>query len=871
MSDRPTGTVTFLFTDIEGSTRLWEAQPEEMKAALAHHDDILRTAIEAHSGKVVKQTGDGVFAVFGHSRHAVAAALAAQQALTAQPWGELDSLPVRMGVHRGEVIPRRGDYFGPEVNRAARLMSVGHGGQILLSGITGELVGDQMPEGASLRDLGMHRLRDLSQPLRVFQVLHEELRQEFPPLQSLEGFPNNLPASASTFVGREVEVVEVSRLLAATRLLTLTGAGGSGKTRLALQVAAEMLGDFPDGAWFVGLAALKDPELVPREVAGSLQLAEKPGRTWSDVLSSFLSDRELLLVLDNCEHLIEPVADLTLRLLETAPRLRVLATSREALNLSGETSLQVPAMAVPADAHDSSIDKLMGFEAVQLFLERARAARPDLAIGDDDAPAVAQICRRLDGLPLALELAAARVRALSVQQIASRLDDRFALLTGGSRAALPRQRTLEGAVAWSYALLSPDEQRLLQWLSVFAGGFDLEAANQVAGGEVVEGVTSLVEKSLLIAEPHDEDIRYRMLETVAAFGQQQLGDGAAEVRNAHLAWAAELARAAAAHLEGPDQAAWLARVETELDNFRAAMQWAREGGDPATGMGVVASLYRYWWSHGVREGVRWVDRYLAASPQVSDEVMAWAVFTGGALRAQQDQREYERAAELLERSLALFQGLGETRGAAYALHYLVRTQWGQIDPGELRAGFDAALAGFCEVEDLVGVLTSLWVLAHWELQYGEHARALELVDELEAVNRRLGSLHFQAHGTEISAAARWYGGDYQTAGPLLREALGLYRQIVSPQCTAHCLDSAAAWALGTGDPETATVLLGATDVLRADSGVRHPIDESFLSKDEVLGEAEAALGKRAFTVAWQRGQAMGVEEALAYALDRLDT
>ncbi len=867
----PTGTVTFLFTDIDGSTRLWEEHPEAMKAGLARHDEILLTAIETHSGMLVKQTGDGVFAVFEQSRHAVGAALAAQQALISQPWGQLVSLPVRMGVHTGDVIARRGDYFGPEVNRAARLMSVGHGGQILMSGVTGELVGEEMPEGSSLRDLGQHRLRDLSQPLRIFQVVHEQLPYEFPPLQSLEGFPNNLPASVSTFVGREAEVREVTELLGASRLLTLTGAGGSGKTRLALQVAGEMLGDFPDGTWFVGLAGLNDPDLVPRKVAGSLRLAEKPGRAWSEVLGSFLSDRELLLVVDNCEHLIDPVADLTLAMLETAPGLRVLATSREALNLPGETSWQVPSMATPTDGHDSSIDELLGFEAVQLFIERAQAARPDLALGDDDAAAVGQICRRLDGLPLALELAAARVRALSVQQIASRLDDRFALLTGGSRAALPRQRTLEGAVAWSYELLSPDEQRLLERLSVFAGGFDLEAANQVGGGEVLSGVASLVEKSLLAAEPHGDEVRYRMLETVAAFGVQQLGDGAAEVRNAHLAWAAELAGAAANLLRGSDHAARLTKVETELDNFRAAMQWALEGGDPATGMRVVASLSPYWWVRGVREGVRWVELFLALSPQVSDEVMAWALFTGGALMQQQGEHEYERAAELLERSLTLFQGLGEPRGAAYALHYLVRAQWGKIDPGELRAGFDTALAGFREVEDLFGVATSLWVVAHWELEYGEPARAVEVADELEAVSRSMGSLHWLAHGTEFSGTARWYGGDYETAGPLLHEALGLYRQIVSPQCTAHCLESTAAWALGTGNPETGTLLLGATEALRADSGVRPPIDDSFLSKDEILEEAEAALGKRAFTAAWQRGQAMGIEEALAYALDRWDT
>ncbi|MFQ5968048.1 MAG: BTAD domain-containing putative transcriptional regulator [Acidimicrobiia bacterium] len=862
----PEGSVTFLFTDIEGSTRLWEDHPKTMREALARHDEVLRQAIERRSGYVFSTAGDAFSAAFQSPEDAFSAAIEAQAGLAAERWGSVE-LRVRMSLHTGVAEERGGDYFGPTLNRAARLLSAGHGGQVLVSQATEFLIRESLPSGTGLLDLGVHRLRDLSQPLQVYQLVHEQLPQEFPPLQSLEGFPNNLPASVSTFVEREAEIAEVTEVLRTSRLVTLTGAGGSGKTRLALQVAVEILGEFPDGAWFVGLAGLNDPDLVPGEVAAALQLTEKPGREWLEVLSSFLSDRELLLVVDNCEHLIDPVADLTLAMLETAPGLRVLATSRETLSLPGETSWLVPSMAIPTDGHDSSIDELMRFEGVQLFIERAQAARPDLAVGDDDAAAVVEICRRLDGLPLALELAAARVRALSLQQIASRLDDRFALLTGGSRAALPRHRTLEGAVAWSYELLSPEEQGLLERLSVFAGGFDLEAANQVAGGDVLSGVTSLVEKSLLAAEPHGEEVRYRMLETVAAFGQQQLGDRAGEVRNAHLAWAAKLARAAAANLvEGPDQAAWLTRVETELDNFRAAMRWALDEGDPATGMGVVASLLRYWDPRGLREGVRWVELFLAASPQVSDEVMAWTLFTGGALMAVQDEHGYERAAELLERSLALFRGLGERHGAAYALHYLVRTQWGQIDPGELRAGFDTALAGFREVDDLFGVATSLWVMAHWELEYGETARALAMVDELEALNRRMGSHLFLSHGTEISATARWYGGDYETARPLLHEALGLYRQNVSPQCAAHCLDSTAAWALGAGDPETATVLLGATDVLRADIGVRHPIDESFLSKDEVLGEAEAALGKRAFTAAWQRGQAMGPEEALDTAI-----
>ncbi len=863
MGELPSGTVTFLFTDIEGSTRLWEAHGDAMRDALARHDEILRKTIEKHSGALVKQTGDGVYAVFAAAKDAVGAALAAQQTLRAQSWGEAESLPVRMGLHTGDASERGGDYYGPEVNRAARVMSVGHGDQILLSGTTGAMVSSDMPDGASLKDLGNHRLRDLSQPLQIFQLVHERLPDEFEPLRSLDGFPNNLPIAVSNFVGRESEVAELSELLGTTRLLTLTGAGGTGKTRLALQVAAESLGDFADGVWFVELAGLTIPGLVPRQVASALGIPEKAGREWTDVIRGFIGERELLLVLDNCEHLIDAAASLTMDLLEGGSGLRVLATSRETLNLPGEITWQVPLLSSPVNGEETRIDELMRYESVQLFVDRAQAASPNIGIADDDAPALADICRRLDGLPLALELAAARVRALSVPQIAQHLDDRFALLTGGSRAALPRQQTLEAAVAWSYELLSEEERRILARLSVFAGGFDLEAGNQVAGGGVLDGIPSLVDKSLLVAEPHGKETRYRMLETIAAFGLERLGGEAPDAKNAHLAWAAELAGVAAQKFEGPEQAEWLSKVATELHNFRAAMQWAIDSGDPAPGFVIASSLYRYWYIRGAREGGRWLDRFLDLTQKVPDEVMAGALRAAGA--SDQVLGEYERAATRLQRSLELYQGLGNRRGANTALYFLARAQWGRIDPQRIREMLDTVAAEFREMDDAAGLGFTLIFVVFWEMDYGKPDRALAVAEELETVCEAVGAPQLLAHAMELPALALMMLGELEDAGSRFRRALDLYRQIGNQQCTAHCLENTAAWVLAGGDAENSAVLLGATEALRADIGVPIPPYESILFED-TLKKVVAALGKAPFDAAWQRGQAMDMEEALNTAI-----
>jgi predicted ATPase/class 3 adenylate cyclase len=551
MPDLPTGTVTFLFTDIEGSTKLWEQYPDAMRHTLVRHDALLHKVIEQHQGHVFKTVGDAFCAVFSSAENAVAAALTAQRALQAQDWGPVGAIRVRMALHRGTSDKRGGDYFGPTVNRVARLLSVGHGEQVLLSSALEAIVRDRLPPGANLRDLGSHRLKDLQQPEHIFQLVHPSLPADFPPLHSLQAFANNLPVQLTSFIGREWEMAEVKRLLATTRLLTLTGTGGCGKTRLALQIGAESLSDYADGVWCVELAALSDPSLAPQAVASALGVREEPNRPILSTLSDHLRSKSLLLILDNCEHLVTACAQVAETLLRTCPNLRVLATSREALNVMGETTWRVPSLSLPdlkqwsmVNGQWSMPSAMTQYDAVRLFVERARASRPDFAMTGQNASAVVQLCHRLDGIPLAMELAAARVRALSVEQIEARLGDRFALLTSGNRMALPRHQTLRATIDWSYDLLTEAERVSLRRLSVFADGWTLEAAERVTSDEwrvtsdttldsrfstpdtfdVLDLLLRLVDKSLVIADTQNSEaeVRYHMLETVRQYGWERL-------------------------------------------------------------------------------------------------------------------------------------------------------------------------------------------------------------------------------------------------------------------------------------------------------------------------------------------------------------
>ena len=599
-------TFTFLFTDIEGSTALVRRLGEGLYAQLlADHNSLIRSGLAAHDGKEVDTQGDAFFAVFSSPRECVAAVIEMQRALEAHAWPAGEHVRVRMGVHTGEASRTASGLVGLEVHRAARVAAVGYGGQVLLSETAAALVRDALPAGAGLTDLGAHRLKDLGRPERIFQLQAAGLQAGFPPLRSLgnPALPNNLPAQLTAFIGRERELSEVRALVASSRLVTLTGAGGCGKTRLSIRLAAGLLDGSGDGVWLVELAALLDEDAVAPAICQALRIAGQPGRPALETLLDALAPQDVLIVLDNCEHLIGACAKTADAIVRRCPRVHLVATSREPLGIGGEAIYRVPPLSLPGPG-DLGLAAAGSSDAVALFVDRARAQGTGLVVNEQTAPLVVSICRRLDGLPLAIELAAARLRSLSLRGLADRLDQRFSLLTGGSRTALARQQTLRATVEWSYSLLHGAEQSLLRRLSVFAEGFDLDAAEAVCGFggiglfDVTGLLGSLVDKSLVVAEPAGEALRYRLLETIRQFAAERLaGDGgeAAAVAAAHCAHYLSVAETAAPHLTGPDQGSWLARLDTDQANLRrAAVHAAGRPDGTAQVLRLGVALRRYW-------------------------------------------------------------------------------------------------------------------------------------------------------------------------------------------------------------------------------------------------------------------------------------
>jgi predicted ATPase/class 3 adenylate cyclase len=663
MAELPSGTVTFLFTDVEGSTRLWEDHPDAMQAALARHDEIVRDAIESHRGYVVKTTGDGFHAAFATAHDGIAAAVAAQRALAGEAWGSTGPLRVRMGVHTGAATLRDGDYYGTALNRGARLMAVAHGGQVVCSQTTADLARDGLAEGIALVDLGEHRLRDLGRAERVFQVDAGDVGATFGPLRSMDAYPGNLPLQVSSFVGRDGDLARVRDALDLSRVVTLTGVGGVGKTRLAMQVAADVLPRFPDGAWLCELAAVREPDRVVDTVAGVFRVSPRPGVGLAESLVAFFRDQTILLVLDNCEHLLRPVAALVAMLEAGCPDLRVLATSREGLNVRGEQILVVPSLEIPDGTAD--VATLRECDGVRLFVDRARAQVETFTIDADNAEGVAQVCRRLDGVPLAIELAAARISAMSPAEIAERLDRRFRLLRGGERAAIERHQTLRAAVDWSYELLSEPEQRLLARVSVFAGGFTLDAVEEVCEGDpidaddVVDLLTNLVARSLVVAEPGART-RYRLLETIRQYGEERLAEAGEidEVRRRHVDFYAGFAEIAGAALFGPQQLEWGARFATEHDNLHAAMAFAVDTGDVARALRLLKAVPMA--AFQIDDLVVFEPEPILQLPGVAEHAdSAWA-FVAVGWKVSRDG-ELDRALELAGRALDVDQRLATSQ------------------------------------------------------------------------------------------------------------------------------------------------------------------------------------------------------------------
>jgi predicted ATPase/class 3 adenylate cyclase len=798
----PSGTVTFLFTDLEGSTHLLQRLGAARYAeALETVRRLLRAACAQHNGHEVDVTGDSSFFAFAQAPEAVAAAALAQRAVAAHTWPDEATVRVRMGLHTGTAQVVGDHYIGLDVHRAARISAAGHGGQVLLSWATCALVESAVPEDTALRDLGEHRLKDLQRAERLYQVVLSDLPSDFPPLNSLDAHPHNLPVQLTSFVGREREMAELKPLLASSRLLTLTGPGGTGKTRLALRLAAEESDSFAAGVWLVELAPLADPTLVPHTVAATLGVQEQPGRALLDVLRDYLRAKSLLLLLDNCEHLIEACAQLVEALLRAAPSLRILASSREALGIAGETAYRVPSLTVPQRRQPHDLDTVARNDCVRLFVERATAALPSFRLTAMNAPAVAEIGRRLDGIPLAIELAAARTRVVPPEQIAARLDDRFRLLVGGSRTALPRHQTLLALIEWSHELLTAPERVLLRRLSVFAGGWSLDAAQAVCGdglgAEVLETLAHLVDKSLVdVAEPVDTaEGRYHLLETIRQYAHTKLQEaGEAErIRDRHLAYFIHFAEEAEPHLRRAEQLAWLDRLEREHDNLRAALAWALDSAKSDQALQLAGALSHFWILRGkITEGYKWLGDALALSEREQSKKLAAGSHTPasaekahrakalyGSAWVQLGTLDLKAAHAAVGEGLHLWRELGDKWWAAVGLELeaLILTFEGDHQTALARLEEGVALAR--QIEDSWPLATCLIRFGDALRPRGEGAAARPYLEEGVALARSIGDKTLLSEGLRELGSLYYAEGNLTEAAPLIAEALANGRAIGS--------------------------------------------------------------------------------------------
>ena len=823
------GTVTLMFTDIEGSTQLLAHLGDAYATLIADHHRIVDEAAARNGGTRIDAAGDGLFISFPTARGALSAAVEAQRELAAHPWPEEATVRVRMGIHTGEPLSAGAGYVGIDVHRASRICSAGHGGQILVSQAARSLVGGALPADVTLRDLGDHRLRGIESAERLYQVVAPGQETDFPPVRSLDTMPNNLPRQLSSFVGRDDEIAAAGARLAESSLVTLTGTGGVGKTRLAMEIGAQLVTEYPDGVWLVELASMSDGDLVDDAVAAALRVKQRPNTEIIDALVEAIGEQRMLLILDNCEHLLEPVVEMLDGLLRRCPRLRVLATSREGLGIPGESLLPVSSMTLPDEATAANPDALAGWDVVHLFVERAQAVAPGFTLSAANAAAVAQICRRLDGIPLAIELAAARVRSLPPAQIAARLDDRFRLLTGGSRTALPRHRTLRAAMDWSFDLLGEAERAILPRLAVFSGSFTLEAAEAVTAGppverrDVLDLLSHLVERSLLMAEDHPTEARFRMLETIRDYAQERLAESgeAAERYGAHVAWFARLAEQARnAFLSGAIQPEWVARLAADQDNLRAALRWAHE--DPngtEAELTLASSLWRFWEVRGdLEEGSSWLERALE---RLGGEVTARraAALTGAGVLAAH-RGDYARAAAFHEASLAIQREIGDPRAVAAACNNVASVA---IE----RSDFERARVLYMEARDLTRELGEpAWTgytlinLADLTARMGETDEAARLFSESIGLFEETGDQWGVAHASSRLALAARRSGDLDTARERFEAALAVHRSFGDRHAEARILANLADVAADGGDLAEAERLYQESLALRTELGDR---------------------------------------------------
>jgi predicted ATPase/class 3 adenylate cyclase/DNA-binding XRE family transcriptional regulator len=908
----PSGTVHLLFSDIGGSTQLAQRLGEKYIQVLEKHQRILRDTFTKWNGHEVSTHGDSFFAVFSRATDAIFAAVEAQRALAEETWTDDVRLQVRMGVHTGEPMLVNRDYIGVDVHRAARICAAAYPGQVLLSNQTRVMVERQLPPEVALRELGKYRLKDLNEPEHLYQLVIPGLPSDFPPLKSLEVMPNNLPIQLTSFIGREREIEEIRQLLNSARLITLTGAGGTGKTRLAIEVARAVGNQYPDGAWVVDFAVLPEPSLIWQSIASVLAVREEPNRSLTQTLIDFLRSKRLLLLFDNCEHLISACAQVVGTLLQVCPQLQILATSREPLGIPGENQYYVPTLTTPQIDTELFLEQLNRTEAVRVFIDRAVMVRPTFKLTKANALAVAQICRRLDGIPLAIELAAARAKGLSVEQIAERLDDRFSLLSVGNRTALQRHQTLRATIDWSYNLLSEKERILLSRLSVFAGGWTLESATevclvvQIEERDVLNLLLNLSDKSLVIIEEQRGETHFRFLETLREYALEKLAESGEErlVRNRHLDYFIHLAEEAERNYRSRKQSFWFRVMEQERDNFRVALDYVLRTDEVETSLRLIGTAFWLWFFQGPwSEGQIWTESALAHAPDSPTKSGAKVRMALGLL--QFAQSNYSAARTNLENSLSIWQELGEKWWSAFVLGFVGLTQ----RPRDQKA----ASHSFEQSLRLAKQTGEDWILAFALWNSGENALYLKNLSDAEAMlnqslelgqalgDRMLQNEALRALG-EIYEAKQEYGqavnlyreslaivhelrditnvshlyfnvgralqlaGDTEGAKRYFLDALRQSRQLGKKVGEVRALAGLGVIASAEGESERAVTLLTASRSLFAKLGLNFPSSQSAWL-DRHLEAARTQLGEGKFVAVSGQAQMMSLDQAVKYALE----
>ncbi len=865
--------MTFLFSDIEGSTKLWEAAPDQMRNALDRYDALLRASFE-HTGYVFKTIGDAFCVAFAKVPEALEATLAAQLALNAEPWPPGLRIRARMALHTGAVESREGDYFGPPVNRVARLLSVAHGGQSILTQTAYNLARDTLPPGIGMLDLGLHQLKDLARPEQVFQISCPDLPSEFPPLRSLSNQPNNLPEQVNNFIGREKESAEIIALLLKSRLVTLTGPGGTGKTRLALQVAANTLDNYPDGAWLAELAPLSDQAHVARTIADALGLLEQSGVSTLDVLLEILKPKRLLIVLDNCEHLLVACASLVSEVMRRCPGVQILASSREVLGVAGEQAYIVPSLSLPDATKPQTPESLTHFEAVRLFIDRALLSRADFQVTNQNAPAVASLCIHLDGIPLAIELAAARLRSLSVEELDKKLDQRFRLLTGGSRTVLPRQQTLRALIDWSYDLLNDAEKAMLQRVSIFAGGWTLEAAEAICvdelipDWEVLDFLTSLSDKSLVSLDHRDQQTRYGLLETVRQYALDRLEESGnlTEYRRRQLKFMRESAHKYDPQLKGTNQKVAMQWFDREQGNMRAALNFAMQE-KSEDGLLLVSALWYYWYlKPHVIEGQAWAEAFVGImrdshTPYARATVLQAAGVMRFCLSDYQGYRDLFLQALDIAESIQDDRLLGAIyRGLGVSASYLEDVEAALT---YYRTAVEYTLKSGARGYELASTCANMAYLAEGDESEKFFAIAKEIYGEM---GDQLGIALLLGN----RGAAAFLASDYDLAKKLHKEALEIRASVDARAFIAGSIEGIAGAIIACNpEPERAILcvkIMGAADLVRTETAFRNTLDD-FEAYEKTVATARSLLGEAAYTHALTCGQNMPLTEAITLALE----